>query len=48
MTSRVDDVVLPGDELPEIQELAKDNKKIILGDGVRFVYKFSYFLYHTK
>lgn len=36
--SKVDDVVLPGDEIPEIQELAKDNRKIILGDGIRFVY----------
>lgn len=40
MTSYVSQVVLPGDELPEIRELAKDNKKVILGDGIRFVYIF--------
>lgn len=31
-------IVIPGDEIPEIQENAAANKKIILGNGIRFVY----------
>jgi hypothetical protein len=40
-----ENIVIPGNEIAEIKELATtQNKKIILGNGIRFVYKFHMFI----
>lgn len=40
MTASVGDLVIPGDTLGEAKEQEADNKKIFLGDGLRFVINF--------
>lgn len=35
MSACVGDVVIPGDMLTEVKDLANDTKKIVLGDGLR-------------
>lgn len=40
MSANVGDIVVPGEMLTHAKELTIDNKKIVLGDGLRFV-KFS-------
>lgn len=36
MSAKVGDIVVPGEEFANAKELTIDNKKIVLGDGVRF------------
>lgn len=36
MSASVGDIVLPGETLAHAKDLAVDNKKIVLGDGLRF------------
>lgn len=37
MSVNVGDIVIPGEALANSKELTADNKKIVLGDGLRFV-----------
>lgn len=37
MSVNVGDVVIPGEAFTNAKELTADNKKIVLGDGLRFV-----------
>lgn len=41
MYASIGDVVLPGERLADVKENATDNKKIVLGDGLRFVNTFN-------
>jgi hypothetical protein len=43
MPVNVGDVVLPGETLADASELGVDNKKIVLGNGLRFVTHFLIF-----
>lgn len=40
MKAKVGDVVVPGDTVEEAESIAKQNKKVILGPGLRFEGKF--------
>lgn len=40
MKAKVGDVVVPGDTVEEAETIAKQNKKVILGPGLRFEGKF--------
>lgn len=40
MKVKVRDTVVPGDRVEEAEEIAKQNKKVVLGPGLRFEGKF--------